>query len=371
MIKLRRHMLGFILLAVLILGFNNEAWAHKERSDGYFSFINPQGEVFFQTALMVSLGDEFIAHDNRQYCVSKLDGDNAHCEYLGPASPAEMVRATFSGSESSAVSSAAARSSVIGIYHTHSDESYVPTEGTASIFGQGGIIKVGSAFKNALLKAGLKAVHDTTPHDPHDAMSYTRSRRTAAQLLKQGSVALFDIHRDAVPRELYVASVKGQDVTKLTLVIGRENPQVKANLNFAKQLKDLNDQENPGLIKGIFLTRGIFNQDLFDRAILIEVGTHENSRPAAERGISLFASTLPAAIGKQGLPAKTQSTGATQRTGSWSAVVWILLLVTVGGVIYLYLATGSWVELQAKVKHFATREFQELRGRNRDSDDTN
>ena len=38
-----------------------------------------------------------------------------------------------------------------------------------------------------------------TPHDPHDAMAYDRSRRTAAELLKKNPIALLDIHRDAVP----------------------------------------------------------------------------------------------------------------------------------------------------------------------------
>lgn len=368
----RAMLVSMALVMALLLG-SNKAWAYEERFDGHFSLIDPKGDVLFQTALAVSLGDEFIAEDNSHYRVANLEGDNAHCEYLGLATPSEAARSTWARYlpipfwTTQAVG--ALRPPVVGIYHTHSDESYVPTDGSTSIFGKGGILKVGSVLSAALQKLGLNAIHDTSSHDPHDAMSYTRSRRTAAQLLRRRPVALFDVHRDAVPRELYVASVKGQDVAKLTLVVGRENPKIKANLNFAKQLKELNDEENPGLIKGIFLARGTFNQDLFDRSILIEVGTHENSRPAAERGISLFAATVPRAVGTKGRPAQTQPAKVTQRTGSWSAVGWILVLLIVGGAAYLYLATGSWAELQRQVRRFLGRELKELRSRNRDSDD--
>ncbi|HHV07455.1 MAG TPA: stage II sporulation protein P [Firmicutes bacterium] len=366
MSKGSREMLLVIALVIILLSSNNVC-AHEERSDGHFSFLNPEGNVFFQTAIRVSLGDEFIDEDNSHYRVARIEDDDVHCEYLGLATPPERARATWNGSISiptwTVQAISALRAPTVAIYHTHSDESYVPTDGAASIYGKGGIFKVGKALSAALQELGLQTAHNTTSHDPHDAMAYTRSRRTAAELLRQRPMALFDIHRDAVPKDLYVASVKGEKVAKLTLVVGRENPKIKANLNFAKQLKEVNDKDNPGLIKGIFLARGGYNQDLFDRALLIEVGTHENSRPAAERGISFFASTVPRVIGAAGQPAHTQPTRVSQRTGSWSAVGWVLALLIIGGAAYLYLGTGSWQELHSKIERFTSRELNELSGR--------
>lgn len=363
-------LLCVIQLIMVLLG-NNRVWAHEERSDGYFSFINSDGDVFFQTALQVSLGDEFIDENNHHYRVSRVEDDNVYCDYLGLATSSEVARPAWNWPIPTWTAQAVAnlRTPVVAIYHTHSDESYVPTDGTSSIYGKGGILKVGGALSTALRELGLNAIHDTTPHDPHDAMSYTRSRRTAAQLLKRRPSALFDVHRDAVPKDLYVASVKGEDVTKLTLVVGRENPKIKANLNFAKQLKELNDKKNPGLIKGIFLAQGTYNQDLFDRSVLIEVGTHENSRPAAERGISLFAATVPEVVGSPGKTARTQPTQVSKRTGSWSAVGWILALLIIGGAGYLYLGTGSWPELKRKVRRFVGQELDELGKGKKDSEE--
>lgn len=362
-----------VLLFLLFFGVS-PAHAHEERTEGYFSLLDPEGKVLFQTALLVSLGDEFIAEDNSHYRVYRLEGERAHCELLGKASPATSEREGESRSWLAAWNHIAAwatgtvRGNTVAIYHTHSDESYVPSDGTSTIYGRGGIFKVGNALSGALRKLGLNVLHNTTPHDPHDAMAYTRSRRTAMELLHRRPAALFDVHRDAVPREQYVAAVNGESVTKVTLVVGRENPKLKANLNFAKQLKEVNDRENPGLIKGIFLARGGYNQDLFDRALLLEVGTHENTRQAAERGVALFAKSVPRALGMAGVPARTQPRTVTRRTGSWSALGWTLALLIVGGAVYLYLSTGSWSEIRRKLTRFAGGEFSSFLGRKKNPD---
>jgi stage II sporulation protein P len=360
-----RHLVATVLSLLIVILASATTFAHQERADGYYSFLDPKGQVIFQTALEVSIGDEFIAEDNSHYRVTRLEKDKAYCEYLGKISlrpqeegsgPAAWFSVLFPF-RTSPVS--AVRNKAVAIYHTHSDESYVPSDGSASIYGQGGIFKVGRAMASRLKQLGLGVIHSTTSHDPHDAMAYTRSRRTVAELLRRRPAAIFDVHRDAVPREQYVATVKGENVTKVTLVVGRENPKIKANLNFAKQLKEINDRENPGLIKGIFLARGGYNQDLFDRALLIEVGTHENTREAAERGVKLFAESVPRALGVAGTPARTQPAPVTQRTGSWTALAWTLVLLIVGGAAYLYLSTGSWDELKRKIQRF---EFMTLLG---------
>ena len=83
----------------------------------------------------------------------------------------------------------------------------------------------------------------------------------------------------------------------------------------------------------------------------------------------LYLQLVPRAVGTKGDRPKLNLAKVTQRTGSWSAVGWILVLLIVGGAAYLYLATGSWAELQRQVRRFLGRELKELRSRNRDSDD--
>jgi stage II sporulation protein P len=90
-----------------------------------------------------------------------------------------------------------------------------------------------------LKEKGIKAVFSDEVHDPHDAGAYRRSRQTAVRLIKENMPvkAVFDIHRDAVPKSHYVTEVKGEDMTKVRIVIGRRNQNRKANEELATRSK--------------------------------------------------------------------------------------------------------------------------------------
>ena len=144
----------------------------------------------------------------------------------------------------------------IGVYHSHGAESYVPSDGAESIPQGGGILEVGKAFTEALQEKGLHVKHSEDTHIPHDAGAYNRSRRTADEFLNEGVSALFDIHRDAVPAEEYIATVESRPTVQLQLVVGRQNQNLQANRDFAEGLKNVTDERYPGLIK-VFLWPGV------------------------------------------------------------------------------------------------------------------
>jgi stage II sporulation protein P len=194
---------------------------------------------------------------------------------------------------------------------------------------------------DSLKGAGVDAVHSTTSHDPHDAGAYDRSRRTAVQLLKERPLALFDVHRDAGPAEPYLKEVGGKEVAKAMIVIGRTNPKMNSNLDFARRLKDAVNKKYQGLIKGIFLGKADFNQDLYDRSLLLELGTEQTTREAAEAGAALIGGVVPQVIGA--------STGAPSGGTIGRSLGWILGLAVAGTFVYLWVATGSWDEMRAKI----------------------
>ncbi len=310
---------------------------HAERERGYFTVVDEDGTVIFTTGHMVSLGDEYIDENDVKYVVIDVSDDVATVRAVGslealPPFPVEPVRG------------AAASSGAIGIYHTHSAESYVPSDHSESIPGKGGIMDVGAALAERLTSLGIKAVHDTTPHDPNDARAYDRSRRTAASLLKkQRPLALFDVHRDAGPAEAYLKEFDGREVARCMIVIGRQNPKMQSNLEFARRLKDEANREYPGLVKGIFMGNADFNQDLFDRALLLEMGTEQTSKEAAMRGAALLGSVIPNILPAAGPGAGPQARGAGRTIG------WLLGIAVAGIFAYLWIATGSWEEMKAKI----------------------
>jgi stage II sporulation protein P len=290
-----------ICLTLLIICLTCAAIADNNvSSNTYYSLIDEQNRVVHQTGTQVYTGDVYIAADNSKYKVIEVTGKTARCIYQGKETMPSLDTAMLEQSllEGAAVPAVKNTSkATIAVYHTHSDESYVPSDGKESINGNGGIYDVGEVFVKQLKAEGFNVVYNKNNHNPHDVNAYNRSRKTASALLKQTPTAIIDVHRDAVPPGEYQANVKGQDVTKIKLVVGRSNPNSQTNLQFAKKLKAAMDKIEPGLSEGIYMGKGDYNQDLSPRAMLIEVGAHTNTKEEAERGVKLFAKILPTVLG--------------------------------------------------------------------------
>jgi len=246
----------------------------------------------------------------------------------------------------------------VGIYHTHGAESYVPTDGTETIDQGGGILQVGDALTRALENKGFDVNHVREPHTPHDAGAYQRSRRTAEELVTEGDQLIFDVHRDAVPPEEYEETVEGEEVTKILLVLGQQNQNADNNRNFAVNLKQIADEEHPGLVKGILGAQGNYNQDLTPQAMLLEVGAHENNREDAERAVALFADVVEIYVTGPG--AAPEETAQSTRLSLGSVLKVVLLLAAVL-LAYLLIAAGSLEEFKRKISSFFEREFADLR----------
>lgn len=97
------------------------------------------------------------------------------------------------------------------IYHTHSCESYTPSEKyTYKASGnfrttdkECSVIRVGTELEKYMKNYGYHVIHDTTLYDyPSYNGSYDRSLNNVEKLLEQnkGTEVLFDIHRDAIRR---------------------------------------------------------------------------------------------------------------------------------------------------------------------------
>lgn len=374
MVKAVRRLQLALLMALALLNmapgviYAGEA---GERSDlQYYNLVDPKGKIILQTGLQVTRGDEFISEDNHKYRVTMIQGDQAMVIDLGEVSMgpdngsrslANLLRLglqRFSPAGWSRDLVAQAGRSKVAIYHSHSDESYLPSDGTASRPRNGGVFRVGSSLGRSLERNGVAVVHDTTSHDPHDAAAYDRSRRTALKLLQRERPAMIlDVHRDTAPREAYERTVDGQSINQVMLVVGRENPQMNVTLDFAKRVKKAADERFPGLVRGIFFAQGRYNQDLSPRALLFEVGSHTNRREDAERGIALLGQVLPTLMG----PVSPAARARESRAG-WTTVIFIIVLAAGGAVAYLFLSTGNWREAREKLRRIAGREWADLLG---------
>ena len=239
------------------------------------------------------MGDRFLTAENRLYEVVAVKNYLAQtrfveelrliCSLPGERQPERVAQ--YSTRPGQAVLS-------IAVYHTHNAESYVPSDGSDSIYGRGGVHDVGASFKDVLEDKGIKVLHSEQLHLPHYRGAYRRSRSTVQKLVAQRPDAIFDVHRDAAPWDAYAREVNGQWISQLMIVVGRSNPGASLNRTFAYDLKGYADRLYPGLVKGVLMAWGSYNQDLYPLELLLEVGAHTNTKESAQKGIALFADVV-------------------------------------------------------------------------------
>lgn len=305
-IRLEKHLSYALLILVTAMAFR---LSHRVGWLGPFrelaepcNVVDPTGRTIFCTSLPVSVGDQYLGSGNMRYVVVETGKGFARARPAADGEPPypEVGPCLASPSAASEAIPLGVVSRVCVIYHTHTDESYI-SEGSSLQPGRGGVLSVGEAFAASLKKAGFAVVHDKTRHEPHDALAYVRSRRTAYANLKYRPYLLFDVHRDAAPQEYYTTVIDGAPSAQILIVVGRQNPLMAANLLVAKKLKAVADQVHPGLVKGIFLAMGHYNQDLDPGALLLEVGSDRVPLELARRAIMLFTDAVAAAFGAPGV----------------------------------------------------------------------
>ena len=191
---------------------------------------------------------------------------------------------------------------LVGIYHTHTAEAFIPNSGVAHRPGgqRGDIVEVGAALAKQLEKNGVKSIHSTTIHDhPSFMKAYGPSEVTAQKMLNDNPSIqmIFDIHRDADKRQNVTLAANGVQAAKITIVVatGQQDlpqPHWQQNHAFAKLIDAKLNAKYPGLCRGIQLVEWRYNQHLHPRALLIEVGSQESSKEEAVRSIEILGDVL-------------------------------------------------------------------------------
>jgi len=345
---MRHHVMAMVALALVALWTFSTPGRSESQTEVFlneadetpYTLLDAEGNVLTMRGGRIWPGDEYIAGDDRWYRVASVD-DAAHtatAEYLGLSRPdGEAVSAFATGKGGDSANGDGKK--LVAMYSTHSDESYVPDDGTASKWKGAGIYDVGDSLKAALEKRGIETLYSKETFLPHDADAYTRSRRTAEELLKQEPDALLDIHRDAVPAEQYETRVDGEDISKVRLFVGRTNQNAAENRAFARQIKAEADKKYPGLIKDIFIGKGNYNQDLSANALLLEFGTHEIEKEKAQEATGYIAEVLDNVLFGPG--AKAEGAEATRNVAVARGVGWAIALAALAAAVYALASTGS------------------------------
>jgi len=216
------------------------------------------------------VGDNYLSKDFKFYEIVYIDNDNKTgiAKFIREVKPPNVKKSYLP-------TPIKIEDRTICMYMTHNDESYIPSDGVDSVYGNGGIKDVALAFKNELEKYMIDVYFDDTLHIPHDTSAYSRSQKTAKKLQEDYSPdALFDIHRDGASRKFYIANVDGVERGRVRMVIGKANPNMQLNEEFATYLMAVGNELYPWLFTDIYYASGHYNQALGSKAILFEMGSH-------------------------------------------------------------------------------------------------
>ena len=372
--KFTRFLLSFFLALALYCACAVNASADDQvDAEALHVAVDGSGAYLFSIHGVLSEGDEYIAGDNVLYRIATVNSGNAIAEKIGEEPMPDVswldvgeAQAVFASDETTQAVSAKANADkrLIALYVTHSDESYIPSDGSQSINGQGGIYDVAREFRDALQKQGVDVILDESTHLPHDSGAYRRSRQTAERLLQKQPDAIIDIHRDGIPDESeYARTINGEEASRVRLLVGRSNQNSSVNREFAKQLKAVADKQYPGLVKDIFIGKGNYNQDLAPHAILLEFGTHTISKERVLNSTDMMAQVMSTALyGTQTGSAASEKSSSGQDAAVQSSkgvsggMIFLVLSVIAGVIIFLLAQTGGGKAMKTKF----TRNVSEL-----------
>lgn len=197
---------------------------------------------------------------------------------------------------------------VVFLYSSHNRESFLPhlpeeTEPDRAYHKEVNITKVSEKLAEKLEDQKIGAVFDRTDITTilHDkgwtyGKSYDASRPVVQSALTEHEQVqyVFDIHRDSLPYDKTTLEVDDTGYATFLFVIGAENKQYEKNLKLATDLHYLLEEKTPGISRGVITkegpkSNGVYNQDLLENSILIEVGGYDNDLEEMYRSIDIFA----------------------------------------------------------------------------------
>nr|WP_042345791.1 stage II sporulation protein P [Bacillus massiliigorillae] len=197
---------------------------------------------------------------------------------------------------------------VVLIYHTHTYESYTPylkgvTNADRAEHSKINVTKVGQLLQSSLESNGIGATENDTDiikRLSNKGLKYSKAY-AESRLVVQDAMAknkdlnyLIDVHRDSAPKKNTTITIKGKVYAKLAFIVGGENAQYKKNFALASKLHQALEKKYPGLSRGVFKqggpgNNGVYNQDLSERAMLIEAGGVDNTFEELQASMQAFA----------------------------------------------------------------------------------
>lgn len=112
---------------------------------------------------------------------------------------------------------------------------------------------------------------------------------------------IIDLHRDSVSKKNTTCKIDDKEYARIMFVTSTKHKNYEKNLSFVNELNNRLNKNYKGISRGIYKRNDvIFNQDLNDNAILIEVGGVDNTIEQVNNTLYVFAKVLSSYIIERG-----------------------------------------------------------------------
>ncbi|MCK1981992.1 MULTISPECIES: stage II sporulation protein P [Bacillaceae] len=196
------------------------------------------------------------------------------------------------------------------IYHSHSWEAFLPfikgattPNEAVSSDQRANVIAVGDLLSHELINKGIGVEHNTENMaanlksqklDYRSSYNLTRKDVQEAMGSNDKLKILIDIHRDSQRKAVTTTTIQGKEYARLFFIVGKEHKNYEKNLEYAKEINKKFEEKYPGLSRGVFIKgkdegNGIYNQDISDKALLVEFGGVDNNLTELSNTIKAFA----------------------------------------------------------------------------------
>jgi stage II sporulation protein P len=183
---------------------------------------------------------------------------------------------------------------VVHIYHSHSYEAFksLSKDGTYNSSNpETNIIAIGDLLKRDLEERGIGVSHDTTNIGEElktknwgTGKAYIAARENVSEAIANNKDIqyLIDMHRDSQPKKVTTIEIDGKQYARLFLVVGKEHSGYEKNLVLAESMHKRINEKYPDLCRGVIIKdknegNGVYNQDLSNKSMLIEMGGIDNN----------------------------------------------------------------------------------------------
>lgn len=288
-IKLTMYFLLFFVSTYLILGilFNgkiinikeillNSALKEVVNEDNYFlnklnlNLTTPKNIIYASLNKIIPKRDLMIFSSNVED--DFFDYENSYTEYVEDPNPINVEKP------------------IVYIYNTHQLEEY----NMQMLFDYSvkpNVMIASYVLKEKLNELSIPSIVETAnikeylnANRLNYSYSYTASKYYAEKALKKyPSIRyLIDIHRDSTKIDKTLYQKDGKEYAKILFLIGIENPNYQKNLDLAVDFNEYITSDYSGISRGIYKkggkgVNGVYNQNLSENAMLIEIGGVDNT----------------------------------------------------------------------------------------------